>query len=299
MFKHLKCGGQHETVLQARECEATVKFAAETEASHASFLRTGRDEFSNCHVPENLAQMTREEAIASQSRYASREADRLAAQAEAFLKGSTAKLANGHATSPIFASLLSKSAVDKAASDQRENFATPPMERFVSDLIAERETDGLVDVELAEALMDKLDGKRLYYSQARALIEALKVAPKRSEVKAARTEARQGWRALAEKVPDGRYALPTGPGQDKTHFYRVSRRGAYVKLQEQASDSLYEIELKSYAPIFEALIAYGVERSGVLYAKLIGSCRRCGRTLTDENNPYKYAGYGPECGAKI
>lgn len=282
MFKHPKCGGQHETVLQARDCEATVKFAAETEASHASFLRTGRDEASAYRLPENQGGVTRAEV-----------------EAEAFLKGATAKLANGHATSPILANLLSKSAVDKAASAQRENFATPAMERFVADLIAERDTDGLVDVELAEALMDKLDGKRLYFSQARALIEALKAAPKRSEVKAARTEARQGWRALAEQVPNGRYALPTGPGQDKPHFYRVSRRGAYVKLQEQASDSLYEIELRNYAPIFEALIAYGVERSGVLYAQVIGSCRRCGRTLTDENNAYKAAGYGPECGAKI
>jgi len=285
MFKHPKCGGSHNTVAQARVCETLVEFSTDGLRAIATLdPEIGRDEASAYRLLENQGVVTRAEV-----------------EAEAFLKGANAKLANGHATSPIFASLLSKSAVHKAENAQRENFATPAMERFVADLIAERETDqlGLEDLKLVEALMDKLDGKPLYFSQARALIEALKAAPKRSEVKAARTEARQGWRALAEQVPNGRYALPTGPGQDKPHFYRVSRRGAYVKLQEQASDSLYEIELKNYAPIFEALITYGVERSGVLYAQLIGSCRRCGRTLTDENNAYKAAGYGPECGAKI
>jgi hypothetical protein len=282
MFKHPKCGGQHETVFQARECEANARFAAETERGHDHFLATGRDED---------------------------------AEAEQFLAGTSAKLANGHATSPILASLhgpidktaiLSKRVdslfnsghVEPAPASRYENYATPSMENFVVDLIAERETEGLTG-EHAEALMDKIDGKRLYFSQARMLIETLKHAPKRSEVKAARTEAKQGWRALADQVPEGRYALPNGPGQDKPHFYRLSKRNGFVKLQEQASDSLFPIELRNYATILQAILDYRTERSGLLYATLIGSCRRCGRTLTDENNPYRASGYGPDCGAKL
>jgi hypothetical protein len=280
MFKHPTCGGQHQTVLQARDCEANAKFAAETEAGHAHFLATGRDE-----------------------------------AAEEFLAGATAKLANGHATSPILASMR-RGQIDKTAilskpidsllnSGARQvapaahtfgrNYATPGQERFVANLIKERDHDGITNVEVNEAIMDQIDGKPLYFYQARLLIEALKACPKRAAKPAQKP---QEWRILADRIPKGRYALPTGPGQDKAHFYRLSERNGFIKLQEQASDSLFEVELKNYKPIFEAILAYGVEESGRLYAQLIGSCRKCGRTLTDENNPYLASGYGPDCGAK-
>lgn len=287
MFKHPKCGGSHETVHQARECEANIAFAAEIEANHEHFLRTGRDETPMCTFGQPHPR-------ASQICVVCAPAPRDVRQAVA------SSLRNGHSSSPILASLRGARAEVEAEKflQTPERLATEAQERFVQSLIAERDPAGITDVEFAEAYLHALDGKALYFREARTLIEALKAAPKLAEVKAERTASRQAWRALAEQVPNGRYALPTGPGQDKPHFYRVSRNGSYVKLQEQASDALHEVPLKHYAEILGAIVAYGTERSGVLYAELISACRRCGRALTDQDNPYLAAGYGPECGAK-
>lgn len=289
MFKHPKCGGQHETVAQARDCEANAKFAAEIEAGHAHFLATGRDE-----DPEPFTTGGHDTVAA-----------------EAWLAGSTEKLRNGHATSQVLANLRSYGPIDKTAvtahrvdslmnsGARRENYATPGMEKFVADLIAERETDELTG-ELAEALMDQLDGKRLYFSQARALITALKTAHKRHDVKAARTEAKQGWRLLAEQVPDGNYAILPADDTDQPKFYRVSRTEAgYFKIQARGGPVLYQLALGTYAEVLTSIIDFGIERAGLLYSERLGRCRKCGLTLTDEtNNPYRAAGYGPECGAK-
>lgn len=306
MFKHPKCGGQHETVAQARDCETTVKFAAEIEAGHAHFLATGRDEDAEPFTT----------------------GDHDTVAAEAWLAGSTEKLRNAHATSPVLANLRSYGPIDKTAVTahrvdslmnsgarhgvaecdcpdcldkpaRRENYATPGMEKFVADLIVERETDELTG-ELAEALMDQLDGKRLYFSQARALITALKTAHKRHDVKAARTEAKQGWRLLAEQVPDGNYAILPADDTDQPKFYRVSRTEAgYFKIQARGGPVLYQLALGTYAEVLTSIIDFGIERAGLLYSERLGRCRKCGLTLTDEtNNPYRAAGYGPECGAK-
>jgi hypothetical protein len=100
-------------------------------------------------------------------------------------------------------------------------------------------------------------------------------------------------------VPDGRYAIQL-PTQDKPHFYRVTagRKAGIVFVNEQASDETYPVRNPNARKEILAEIAKDVEKAGVAYATLIGSCRRCGRTLTDANNPYLAMGFGPECGSK-
>jgi hypothetical protein len=137
----------------------------------------------------------------------------------------------------------------------------------------------------------------LTFEQAKHIIEALKDAPRVGQAPEPQLPAAQPWKALAAQVPDGRYAVRYEG--DKAHFYRVSRKAnGFVKLQEQASDSWFEKRLAEYTKIFEAITKAGVENAGRLYGELIGECRRCGRALTDEHNPYKGIGYGPDCGAK-
>jgi hypothetical protein len=207
--------------------------------------------------------------------------------AEAFLTGATAKLANGHATSPILASM-------RPWADSVERQATPAQLGFLASLGAERDLSGLSAEDFHSM---ELMASEIYpsFTRASALITTLKAAPKAQRSGSQKSKA---WRKLAEAIPVGRYALLTGPGQDKTHFYRLSERNGFFKLQEQASDAWYEVELKNYETILQAIVDFGVEPAGVLYGELIGQCRRCGRALTDDNNPYKAIGYGPDCGAK-
>jgi hypothetical protein len=270
MFKHAKCGGRHETVAEAKACEVFT--------------------LPNEHrLPE--------------------------AEAEAFLSGATEKLRSAHATSPILASMAPRAGsiaeaavpfgqIDRAAIRARRidslmdsgatREATPAQVSFLASLVAERDS-----AEASAQTLSTIERLRehavIAFDRASEAISDLKLCPKKS---ARAPQKAQEWRKLAEATPVGRYALPTGPGQDKTHFYRLSERNGFYKLQEQASDALYDVELKNYAEILRAIAEFGIERSGRLYAEMIGSCRRCGRTLTDENNPYKEIGYGPDCGAR-
>lgn len=284
MFKHPKCGGRHETILQAKECETNAKFAAETEAGHAEFLAADQ-------------------------------------AAEEWLDGATEKMRSAHASSPILASMRSSYPAAGSVAEAAREFGPINKEAILSKRIDSLMNSGTVrgategqlkfltvlgaERDLAEVSSETLRTLELFaaevfpnFQQASDAITELKKAPKSIAVRQQRSESRQAWRTLAEATPEGRYALPTGPGQDKPHFYRLSKRNGFIKLQEQASDTLYQVELRNYEEILRAIADFGVEKSGRLYGELIGSCRKCGRTLTDENNPYLAQGYGPDCGAK-
>lgn len=107
------------------------------------------------------------------------------------------------------------------------------------------------------------------------------------------------------KLPTGKrgygyYAIPAGElGYTKPHFFRVknAKGTGFQYLDEKASDELYPVRGARRAEIMNYLAANN-EAAGALYGKLIGNCRFCHKDLTDENNPYKSQGAGPDCGPR-
>lgn len=94
----------------------------------------------------------------------------------------------------------------------------------------------------------------------------------------------------------------------KTHFYRVSRSQGkgkwagqiFVNVQERASDDLYKIyDYGMKKAVLSKIREIGPEACRIMFAERLGCCARCGKTLTDEFNPYKSIGLGPDCGTKI
>lgn len=106
-------------------------------------------------------------------------------------------------------------------------------------------------------------------------------------------------------ICDGNYAyLYNG----KTHFYRVTRvegKGkwegrTFINVQERASDELYKVyDYNMKKSILAEIRNQGIETSQKMFAERLGRCWRCGKTLTDEFNPYKSQGLGPDCGTKV
>jgi hypothetical protein len=190
-------------------------------------------------------------------------------------------------TTPASREVLNRLAAQTSPFAKGPRMATEKMQGYATSLRSTREGGEEFSAYPVE----------LTFEQAKHIIEALKDAPRVGQAPEPQLPAAQPWKALAAQVPDGRYAVRYEG--DKAHFYRVSRKAnGFVKLQEQASDSWFEKRLAEYTKIFEAITKAGVENAGRLYGELIGECRRCGRALTDEHNPYKGIGYGPDCGAK-
>lgn len=107
-------------------------------------------------------------------------------------------------------------------------------------------------------------------------------------------------------VVDGNYAYIYN---GKTHFYRVTRETAkygkwagktFIKVQERASDQLFKIyDYKMKQAILSEIRKFGISESQKFFAEKLGRCWRCGKTLTDDFNPYKDQGLGPDCGTKV
>lgn len=279
MFKHPTCGGQHETVSEARECEARAKKAAfvggtpeQVEAAHAAAEETWpwvqpvveRREYS----PSARKPFTMGYAFAEAI------ADREAAGAPVeFIE-----------PEPV--------AVAPQPTPARAPYATSAQEGYIGKLLGEREWEPIGEEgSLAESVTQ---GKSINRAEASRLIGWLKEQPR---AKAASSKP-QVWRELAEKVPAGYYGVVDA--ERKNHFYRVSvGRNGFYKIQEQASDDLYEVKLGAYAGILQHILDFGLDNAGKFYATEKSACRRCNRTLTDNTgNPYFEMGYGPECGAK-
>jgi len=101
---------------------------------------------------------------------------------------------------------------------------------------------------------------------------------------------------LDPPCPPGRYAFLRG---DKRFFYVVEQGWALGRLtvREQITDNV----VQARHPKGEILsrIMPDVERAGLNYAEWLGRCRRCGRALTDNGNPYLSRGFGPDCGHEL
>lgn len=111
---------------------------------------------------------------------------------------------------------------------------------------------------------------------------------------------------MYEDIADANYAYFWN---GKTHFYRVTRETptkgkwagyTFINVQERASSELYPIENKATRKaILETIRKEGPEACRIRFAERLGKCSRCFKDLTDEFNPYKSIGLGPDCGTKI
>lgn len=96
----------------------------------------------------------------------------------------------------------------------------------------------------------------------------------------------------ATAPPEGRYALRVA---GVVRFYRVKygRKPGIVFLDAQASDDHWPIRaLKERSRIYAA-IAADLDGARQLYARKLGRCYICGKTLTDELS--RKLGVGPVC----
>lgn len=177
--------------------------------------------------------------------------------------------------------------------------AHPNRVKFAAKLIEEKDTTAL-DVREGEIMMDVMDGKQVSAAEIATLIAKLLKCSRKGTPEAA--AAPQGGayaaqvRALKAQVPDGRYAANIAGS--KVRFFLIKEVKGYVKISEYASDTLYPRTWGEYVGILAQVIGDGIEAAGRRFGDEMDMCRKCGRDLTDEDNPYKGYGYGPDCGPR-
>lgn len=95
------------------------------------------------------------------------------------------------------------------------------------------------------------------------------------------------------KAKSWRYAL-RDEVEGTVKFYRVKRgwKPGVFFVDVQASDDLYPIRNREHRDAILYAIARDPRAALALYGQEIGSCGRCGRTLTSE---YRELGIGPVC----
>lgn len=97
-------------------------------------------------------------------------------------------------------------------------------------------------------------------------------------------------------LKDARYAV-VFEGKERLFRLRSTKKG-FVKVSVKSSDEWYEI--KAYAKVQEIirLIKVDPEAAGLRYGELDRCCRKCGKELSDVDNPYFGQFLGPHCGAE-
>ena len=165
--------------------------------------------------------------------------------------------------------------------------ATEKQIGFIATLAAERTLDPVE----RQAIEAKLSSGTMTKSEASKTITNL-LARAKAPVAAATP-------APVPQVPDGRYALDFH-GDGMIRFYQVAspttgRWAGRTFVKIQAGDDLHSLHGKAAV---EALVAIAAdpEAASRLYGRQIGSCGRCGRTLTDAAS--RAAGIGPVCADK-
>lgn len=279
MFKHRACGGQHETVDQARQCERVN-----------GAIRT------HLQTPEDLTPVEpiRPAFVApiypARKPVSNRPRKPLGvAYAEALAEGSPAShadLENGPET------FFNQPEPTERYRSAAERTASPGRINFIKILLAERDWEtGLDNDPIARRV---LEGKEITADEACWLIPALKALPKKA-APAPASPKEQPWKRLSREVPAGNYCVDV---DGKNHFYRVSvGKNGYYKLQERASEELHFVSLARYAGILQTILDAGIEASRLRYSRELSRCWHCHLTLTDNvGNPHFSRGLGPKCG---
>jgi len=98
-----------------------------------------------------------------------------------------------------------------------------------------------------------------------------------------------------QDIPNGYYAVADG---GDIHYFRISRfRDGGIKVQEQASDTLFPVRRGGRRTAILTNIQGGWREASELYGRTIGRCGRCNRTLTDAVS--RARGIGPDCWGKM
>lgn len=318
MFKHPYCGGQHETVAQARHCEAanTAEVAAGARA-----IRESQTPEETWPWAQPTAKAERPAPVRLQDRPRTKgdlnKKNNVTPLGYAYAKALKAGTAPAPVAEPEFiaprvdpvpsewrsGSVQTPSCSGRNSEAPRRGGATEPMRKFCRDLLAERDWEHAIDPQSAngETVSDLGNDEWISFQAARTLIELLKGLPKAQDMTTPVSTSgkhSQPWKVLAEEVPAGNYCVTDSEG--KRHFYRVSvsDRGFY-KVQERASEELHFIPLARYAAILKSIIEEGVEKARLAYSTHMKRCWKCGLKLTDNTgNPYYSQGLGPDCGAQ-
>lgn len=200
-------------------------------------------------------------------------------------EGALLKLGRNRATVPV----------------QTSNYPTLAQQEAIGKMVSNKEltNEDLAVLELAVSRA-KTNG------DVQGIFEFLRERPWKKEATATPTlpvqaptksEGKKGGTTINKfGVRDGYYAVVL---QDKERLFRVkSTSKGFVRLSVKSSDEWYP--LTNWAKVQEVmrLIKIDQEAASLLYAELDRRCRRCGRELTDVDNPYFESGLGPDCGEK-
>jgi len=188
--------------------------------------------------------------------------------------------------------------LDLVDDSEVRDLRTPGQVRFMDELVA-RITR--LDAETGEAARAYTQGMTEHgkwtpgrEGNASAWID--RMLGKERELKAAAPAPTTG---PAAEVPNGRYAVEED-GTLKFFHVRNGKAGTrwegFTFLDIQASDETYAIRDRARKAAILATIAADLEGASRRYGQELGTCGRCGRTLTnDESRAY---GIGPECRKK-
>jgi hypothetical protein len=312
MFKHPYCGRQHETVAQARHCEAanTPEVAAGAQA-----IREAQEKEETWPWAQPTAKAERPAPKRFEDRPRTKgdlnKTNGVTPLGYAYAKA--LKAGNAPAPEPEFlapslgrsytvSETPSCSGRNSEAPVRKYGDATDNMVRFARILLEERDWEHAITPQSqnGETIALLAEGEYPSFASARLLIETLKSLPKVQDVSAPTPagQKEQPWKILSKDVPAGNYCVTDSEG--KRHFYRVSisDRGFY-KVQERASEELHFISLNRYASILKSILEEGVEKARLAYSTHMKRCWKCGLKLTDNTgNPYYSQGLGPDCGAQ-
>lgn len=168
---------------------------------------------------------------------------------------------------------------------------SPEQEKFITDLIDERETAEPMDADMTVAALNTLVNPR---QGASVLIEGLLKLPKKGKA----SHPIQSRPSNLPEVPNGHYAVPSLTGNNDLDFFKVQAgegKWASRTFVRRVVGGHPEFNVKpgEIRKALQAILDAGVEASAVLYGREIGRCYRCNRTLTDELS--RQLGIGPVC----
>lgn len=108
---------------------------------------------------------------------------------------------------------------------------------------------------------------------------------------------------LENLMEAGVYAV-VDPEDDRLKCYKVDKPDqgkwqGWTFLKVHHSDDMYPCKNPTYRRRVFFEILKDAEAAGRKYAEIMKKCRKCGRAIHDQDNPYYEQGYGPECGSKI
>lgn len=154
----------------------------------------------------------------------------------------------------------------KAPAGRPARPATQGQQEYVADLLLNRTHEHPSD----------LDVTALTFEQASALITELREAPRA--------------KVAAHGIREGYYAFSTDGGQTADH-YRVTRNGT-IRVWSAGGEHPYRGKLNAGLE----WIKDNQRDAAALFGRLIGTCGRCGRLLSDDDS--RARGLGPVCASK-